>query len=300
MSATHTTAAAYAAAPKILRMDKATASDWATVERWAASDGRNPGIDDADLTMIKYGDGFRVAQMDDRLASAFSLVRYDNTYAHLGNLLVAPDLRGTGYEAATLAQAIQLAADRTIGVDATPEQLDFFTRHGFEDTSRTIRYQGPASPHNRDSNVVPPLRHDRVQIGAVDAAAFPAPRHALAIGFAAVPGRHTLVYRSRSAIRGYGVLRPAYTGMHIGPVYADSEVVAAALLGALCGLADTQGAAVLTVDVPYASSIARDLVERYGLKYAGKTVRMHRRGRHAVPTAASSRSCYALTSLELG
>jgi GNAT superfamily N-acetyltransferase len=299
VSAIHTTATARAL--EGVQLHEATKADLETVERWAATEGRNPGTEDARLLTTQDPDGFLVGHLDDRLVCSVSIVRYGMGYAHLGNLLVAPDMRGHGLEKAAFTAALRLADGRTIGGDAAPEQLNLFRRYGFAPAELTARYKAAPAPQPRINPHVTALeRHDYNQLGVLDAAAFPAPRHALAIAFAALPGRHTLVYREKTIVRGYGVLRPAHSGMRIGPLYADSEIVALALLDALSGLAASLNARTITIDIPLINPYGIELARSRGLHLAEQTRRMYRPGHSGIPTAASGRSCSALTSLELG
>lgn len=281
---------------------RATVGDWETVQRWAAAEGRNPSVGDTRLFMAKDPKGFRVGHQDSRLVSSVSVVRYDDFYAHIGHLLVAPDLDAVDYRRATFTAAVQLAKERAIGLDADPDQLDFYHGHGFEPAWRAIRYQGRPSPYPRTSPHVDLYqRQDRIPTAAMDAAVFPAQRHAFAIGFAALPGRYAVVYRTRNVVQGYGVLRPAHHGIRIGPVYADSEIAAAALLGALCDRACQLNASTVAIDVPDNNPTAMALAEAFGLHHDSETTRMYRPGRNGVPPAKSSdQTCFALTSLELG
>jgi len=286
---------------RVLALCKATAGDWTTVTRWAADAGWNPGIGDARMLMDADPTSFRVGRQDDRLISAVSIVRYPGGYAHLGNLLVAPDMRGIGWGRTTLAAALPLAGERTIGADVPPDLTDLLGQQGFERVWRTIRYQGRPSPHPQPTPYVAPLeRRELTRLAAMDAEVFPVPRHGLAMGFAASPGHHTLVYRrGAAAIQGYGVLRPAHQGMRIGPVYADSDTTAHALLKTLCDRASRLDASSITLDVPDCNPGASSVAEDYGLHRVSETTRMYRPGRHPVPTT-SSRTCFALTSLETG
>lgn len=280
---------------------RATVGDWETVQRWAAAEGRNPGVGDARLFMVKDPKGFRVGHQDGRLVSSVSVVRYDDFYAHIGHLLVAPDIDVVDYRRTTFTAAVQLAKQRAIGLDAAPDQLDFYRGHGFEPAWRAIRYQGRPSPNPRSNPRIDLYRRqDHIPTAAMDAAVFPSPRHAFAIAFAATPGRFALVYRTRNMVQGYGVLRPAHHGMRIGPIYADSEIVAADLLRALCGHA-SELTSIITIDVPDNNPTAMTLAEACGLHHDSETTRMYHPGRYRIPPAKSAdRTCFALTSLELG
>jgi len=290
-----------AAAGTTVKMVPATGADYATIVRWAAGQDRRPGAGDARLAGLKDGEGFLVGHLDDRLVCSSSIIRYGRDYAHLGYVLAAPDLRGRGLEKLALTAALRLAHGYTVGVDVPREQLGLYRLHGFAPAGSTSRYQGVPAPQPRnDRRVTVLLRRDFNQVGMLDAAAFGAPRHALAIAVAASLGQHTLVYRDKNVIRGYGVLRPAHDGMRIGPLYADSEIVASALLDSLCGIATTLKADTVTIDIPDTSPAAVGLVNSRGLHPVGGTVRMYRLGSSGVPNNASSRFCFALTSLELG
>lgn len=301
MSTSHVATDREAACPPF-DLVRATVGDWETVQRWAAAQGRSLGIGDSRLFMAKDPKGFRVGHQDGRLVSSVSVVRYDDFYAHVGHLLVAPDLDAADYRRATFTAAMQLTKERAVGLDAVPDQIDFYRGHGFEPAWRAIRYRGRPSPHPRPNpHVGLYQRQDRIPTAAMDAAVFPAPRHAFAIGFAALPGRYALVYRTRNVVQGYGVLRHAHHGMHIGPIYADSEIAAIALLGALCDRACQLNASTVTIDVPDNNPTAMALAEACGLNHDSETTRMYHPGRHGVPPATSSdQTCFAVTSLELG
>lgn len=290
-----------AVASTTVKMVPATGADHATIVRWAAGQDRRPGVGDARLAGLKDPEGFLVGHLDHRLVCSASIIRYGRDYAHLGYVLAAPDMRGRGLEKIALTAALRLAHGYTIGVDVPREQLGLYRLHGFTPAASTIRYQGAPAPQPRsDRRVSVLLRRDFNQVGTLDAAAFGAPRHALAIAVAASPGKHTLVYRDKNVVRGYGVLRPAHEDMRIGPLHADSEIVAAALLDGLCGIAVTLKADTVTIDVPDTSPCAIGVVNSRGLHPAGGTVRMYRLGHNGVPNSAASRFYFALTSLELG
>ncbi|OLE22073.1 MAG: hypothetical protein AUG49_20345 [Catenulispora sp. 13_1_20CM_3_70_7] len=260
-----------------MKVEQTGVLDWKAVEQWAADEGWNPGAGDALLFQAVDPAGFLIGTLNGRLVSAISVVNYDEHYAHIGYFLVTPSLRGLGIGTATWSAAIGHAGDRAIGLDAVPEQVDRYSRHGFRPAWRTIRFTGPvpAQPPLAGGNITEPTTPDLGLMATLDAACFPA-----------------------GHVDGYGVLRRAWHGWRIGPLYAESPKAAAALFDALCDRAQRLKATGITIDVPETNRAALDLAEAHGLSHAGETIRMYRPGRTGLrPTGAHA---YGLTSLEVG
>jgi len=64
---------------------------------WAAKEGWNPGLYDANCFYSQDPNGFFVGLLDGKIISTVSAVRYDNTYGFLGFYIVKPQFRGKGY-----------------------------------------------------------------------------------------------------------------------------------------------------------------------------------------------------------
>src|SRR5260370_38379833 len=63
---------------------------------WAAEEGWNPGVDDAECFRQADDGGFIGAFIDGRMAASISVVAYDQAFAFLGFYIVAPEFRSRG------------------------------------------------------------------------------------------------------------------------------------------------------------------------------------------------------------
>jgi len=73
------------------RKEVDTAADWAAAEGW------NPGMHDADCFWRADTNGFIGGWLGDEQAAAISVVRYGTSFGFLGFYIVRPDCRGKGY-----------------------------------------------------------------------------------------------------------------------------------------------------------------------------------------------------------
>ncbi|MEV5594472.1 GNAT family N-acetyltransferase [Streptomyces sp. NPDC052496] len=273
----------------------ATLEEWREVARWAADEGWNPGLVDTDCFHATDPDGFFIGLLDGRLVSSVSVVNYSPEYAFLGYYLVHPDFRGRGLGLATWRAAVPHAGDRTIGLDAVPEQEATYRRSGFRTAYRTTRYRGrPVRPGTPAVPVVPVTAGHLDELAAYDRQCFPAGRRAFLSRWLTAAGHHAYAQIRDGRVAGYGVLRPARDGYRLGPLFADTSRGAEALFDALTahlGPDDT-----VHVDIPDPHHSARSLALSRGLAPDSHTLRMYT---GPAPAVRPERG-YAVTSLELG
>ncbi|MGA7304387.1 MAG: GNAT family N-acetyltransferase [Rhodothermales bacterium] len=67
-----------------------------TLVEWAAHEGWNPGLDDADVFWATDPHGFVAAEIDGELIGGGSIVAYGRRYGFMGFFIVRSDLRGQG------------------------------------------------------------------------------------------------------------------------------------------------------------------------------------------------------------
>ena len=63
---------------------------------WAAREGWNPGLDDAEVFWNADPDGFVAAEIGDELIGGGSIVAYDKRYGFMGFFIMRPDCRRRG------------------------------------------------------------------------------------------------------------------------------------------------------------------------------------------------------------
>lgn len=262
---------------------------------WAAGEGWNPGLADAECFYPTDPAGFLVGLWEGEPVAAISVVRYDDQFAFLGFYIVVPEMRGRGLGWRIWEAGLIHAGERTVGLDGVVAQQDNYRKSGFDLAHRNIRYGGPAqmgSPdadaHLVDANLV---KVDRVI--AYDQAFFPAPRERF-LGCWLRPAERTAKILLRDGdIAGYGVIRPCREGHKIGPLFAEDEAGADLLFRGL--VQECPGEKVF-LDPPEPNRAAVALAERHGLEPVFETARMYRGAAPALPLEKT----YGITTFELG
>ena len=214
---------------------------------WAAREGWNPGLDDADVFWATDPEGFIAAEMGGELVGGGSIVAYGRRYGFMGFFIMRADHRGRGLgdrlwnERKRLLQA-RLDPDAAIGMDGVFAMQGYYARGGFRFVCRDLRFEGrgaEASPARPPDGIADASSVPFERIDAYDRRHVPAPRAAFLRAWLRRPGGHALVATGEGgdgdAIRGYAVLRPCRVGHKIGPLFADSPEVAERLFVALSG-----------------------------------------------------------------
>jgi hypothetical protein len=270
----------------------------AEVLHWAAAEGWNPGLFDAQPFYAADPHGFFLVEIEGTAAGAISAVAYDEHFGFVGLYIVRPEFRG-GYCSVALARAARdYLGGRTIGLDGVAAKQKNYQRLGFTPAYRTIRFGG--IPRNPKGKIEPPicelipLRHlPFAEVLAYDRQLFPAWRPAFLEAWIQQMGSVALAVVRNNCLAGYAVARLCCFGYKVGPLFADQSAYAEAILQALT---DTLPEATLSLDIPEPNAAAIDLAQRWSLKPSFETVRMYR---GAPPQHDLSRT-YGITSLELG
>jgi ribosomal protein S18 acetylase RimI-like enzyme len=257
---------------------------------WAADEGWNPGVDDAECFRQADEGGFIGAFIDGRMAASISVVAYDQAFAFLGFYIVAPEFRGRGFGLALWRAGMARLGDRVVGLDGVVAQQDNYARSGFRLAWRNVRYEGRGGG-TEPPGLVPLSAVPFAEIATYDRALFPATRD----GFLAC---WTSRYRGRAVIeagrlRGYGVIRPCRIGWKIGPLFADSSADAEALFA---GLAAQAPGEPIFLDIPQINAEVMALVARRGMRACFETARMYAGGMPSLPLARM----FGITTFELG
>ena len=272
------------------REDLALALDWAAAEGW------NPGLADADCFLAADPDGFLLAEIDGAPAGCVSAVRYGSGFGFLGFYIVRPGLRGRGLGLALWRAAMDRLGARVVGLDGVVAQQANYRRSGFGLLHRNIRY-GAAAPRPPGAAglpaVIPAAGVPWDAIAAFDRRFFPTPRDAFLRAWLAAPGHVARAVLAGDGMRGYAVLRPCREGSKIGPLFAANPATARALFAAL--LAEAPPGPVF-LDLPEPNGDALAMAAEAGMAPAFETARMYAGPAPDLPLA----HIYGITSFELG
>lgn len=278
--------------------------DLSIAAAWAAAEGWNPGRHDSKAFFAADPSGFFIGEIDRQPVATFSAIAYDSLYGFVGFYIVHPDFRGRGHGLEIWKAGLAHLGARTIGLDGVVAQQENYKRSGFKLTYRNSRYAGKIPvPRAKPGD----LSTEEVTAGLLDARLlapslirefdrhyFPAGRDAFLAHWLQQPEAVALAHIEDGSLDGYGMVRPAYEGWRVGPLFAKSEATARALLLALA--ARTPAEAVFYMDVPEANAAAVRLAKQLEMTSMFDTARMYT----GTAPKIDVRGIYGVTSLELG
>jgi len=238
---------------------------------WAAAEGWNPGVADAQCFAAAAGDGFLIGEIEGKPAAIISIVNYDDRFAFLGFYIVRPELRGQGLGLQIWQAALRQAGQRIIGLDGVVAQQANYRKSGFNLSHNNIRYGGVPAWRGAEGDTVALSDIPLEMIVAEDARVFPADRAAFWQAWLDAPGHKGRALLRDGQLAAWGVIRRSRTGRKVGPLVADDRKSAEAVLAALIG--EEEGEVFL--DVPEPNSEAVTLATSYGLAPVFETARMY-------------------------
>lgn len=197
---------------------------------------------------------FRLAMRGDECIGSGGAVLYEQRLAWIAMILVDPAERGRGIATRIVADLLQrLQRFAVVGLDATPQGVAVYTRHGFTARSGFARMERPADAlamrDFHDPAVVPLKVSELPRLAGVDRAVFgadrmptlrwaaeQAPEYAFRLDAVASGGAPSYLFG-----------RHGHRTEHLGPLVAPHEGAASALVSAV--LAAHPGRA-FTLDAP--------------------------------------------------
>lgn len=271
-----------------------TRQDLNLAVEWAAKEGWNPGLHDADSYYRADPQGFLVGMLGDEAIAAISAVRYGKGFGFLGFYLVKPEYRGRGYGIQIWDAGLKYLQGRNIGLDGVVAQQSNYQKSGFTLAYRNIRYEGKGGGPSPDAEIVQLSRLPVESITTYDRPFFPDERADFIKAWIAQADCHALGIMAHDKLAGYGVIRPCRTGYKIGPLFADTPVLAEGLFQALKSKLKDRDSIYL--DVPEPNQAAVTLSERHGMTVSFETARMYT---GAFPHLPMNR-LFGVTSFEIG
>lgn len=270
---------------------------------WAAREGWNPGLQDAELFWTTDPEAFIAAELEGELIGGGAITSYGGEYGFMGFFIVRPEFRGRGFGNTLWHARRQRLLDRlqpgaSIGLDGVFTMQDYYARGGFVFSHRNLRFRTeitrrPATSPDDDQNIVSlnDVPFDRLL--AYDRTCFPASRSNFLKGWISQPDALALGYRRGGQLCGYGVVRRCGEGCKIGPLFADDTQVAEALYVHLAAFA-TGGP--LFLDAPENNPAAMALVKQHQMVEVFGCARMYL----GQPPDLAHERIFGVTTFELG
>ncbi|PVE07835.1 GNAT family N-acetyltransferase [Streptomyces scopuliridis] len=267
---------------------------------WADEEGWNPGKSDRHSFFPTDPGGFIFGRLNGEAVTSVSAVRYGTDFGFIGFYIARPAVRGQGYGIQVWRAAMARLAGRNVGLDGVIDQQENYRKSGFRKAWNNVRYEGVPAAAGIAATGIPDgialidaRRISFDQLAAYDRRFFPAERDAFLASWIGLPDRTSLAAVHDGELRGFAAIRPCSGASRIGPLYASSPEVAAALLS---GLAATVPGAPVAIDIPDINAPSVRLAEELGLTPSFEAARMYT---GPVPEMDLA-GLYAVTSLELG
>ena len=260
---------------------------------WAAAEGWNPGINDAECFYHTDPHGFYAAKLRGEIVGTMSVVKYSDNFAFGGLYIVKPKFRGLGIGLRMQQFVLDNYNDVNVGIDGVVEMQEKYEQDGFHFAHNNTRYAGVIKG-KRSQRCVPIRKQDFQEVAAFDSAFFPAPRPRFLRKWLFQNDTSSQLIRNKVGnICSYGVIRKCRVGYKIGPLFADNLSDAEQLLTSLAVTADGE---TVFLDVPEANTAAVELAIECGMLPVFNTVRMYTKTAPPLPL----KKIYGITTFELG
>ena len=264
--------------------------------QWAANEGWNPGLHDADSFYATDPNGYFMGFLNGLPITCISAVAYDEAFGFIGFYITKPEFRGKGYGVRTWNKAIEYLRTQNIGLDGVFAQQENYKKSGFKLAYRNIRYKHIAEPTftAEEKNLLNLSTVPFNDLVSYDNECFPTSRPQFLKSWLAMADSYGLASVSNNKITGYGVIRKCRQGYKIGPLFADNSSVAEVLYRSLCNRIE-KGAEVF-FDVPEVNEEAVNLAKKNGMVEVFGTARMYTK----LQPKTTLNKIYGVTTFELG
>lgn len=266
-----------------------------TAVDWAAKEGWDPGLSDAECFYRADPTGFFSGKLNGEIISVGSAIRYDDQFGFCGFYIVKPEFRGKGYGIKLTQSRLAYLGERNVGIDGVAEMQDKYKRLGYRIAHKNVRYQGRGgiSLSGDDTTITKLSEVDFEKLCEYDRRHFPAARKTFLSHWVRYPGSAGYAILDNGTIKGYGIIRPCIEGYKIGPLFADEPDVAEQIFAKLTQHAEGE---FYYLDIPEVNPNAKALVNKHGFKEVFETARMYLRYDPELPL----NNIYGITTFELG
>ena len=288
-----------------LHIRNMTRAELDVIVEWAANEGWNPGLHDADIFWATDPDAFIAAELKGEMIGGGSIVNYGGVCGFMGFFLIHPQFRGRGFGAqlwlARRERLIKrLQAPARIEMDGVFNMQSFYAKGGFQFLHRDFRFQATASAQSNvpasnstlcDVVDLSTLAFD--EINQYDQTIFMAPRPQFLRRWISQPACHALGATHNGKLVGYAIARPSRTGYRIGPLFANDPTIARMLFQSLLTRLPHQQ---VQIDVPECNTAGVEMVKSSGFQEVFGCARMA----FGPPLPRPLQNIFGVTTFELG
>jgi len=276
-----------------------TRSELDTAVEWAATEGWNPGLHDADIFWQTDPDGFVTLERQGEMIGSGSIISYGGLFGFMGFFIVRPDLRGSGlgtslwYKRKALLEA-RLQPGAAIGMDGVFAMQPFYKKGGFVFSHRNLRMECKNKLVRFDEKMVKHYSEDKFEaLLKFDTAHFGFERATFLRAWLSSQDHHTFYYEDEGLVKGFAVIRKCLKGWKVGPLFAETSYIGNQLFAALntVPLFET-----IYLDVPENNPDAVEMADTYEMQESFGCARMYAGPAPRLPW----RQIYGVTSFELG
>lgn len=269
-----------------------------TLVHWAALEGWNPGLQDAEIFWATDPNGFYGYFDNETLIGGGSVVSYDGQFGFMGFFIVHPDYRAKGIGRELWQQRrdtllSRLQPEAAIGMDGVLAMQPFYQKGGFKIAYRDERYEKEGTKYPNNPAVQTITESDFEAISTLDTECFGVSRTAFLSLWLTATNAKAFKYANNGNLLGFAVLRQCQKGYKIGPLFAENTIVAEALYEHC--LSEAIGEPVY-LDIPVNNKAAVALVTKYNADYVFECARMY----HGQPPKIAMEKIFGITSFELG
>lgn len=265
---------------------------------WAAREGWNPGLHDAELFYETDPEGFYGYFEQNTMIGGGSIVSYNGELGFMGFFIVHPEYRAKGIgndlwllRRDTLLKRLQPNA--AIGMDGVVAMQPFYQKGGFSIAYRDERYEKKGEHFPANPLVQLATAKDEAALFALDLECFGVERKKFLKLWLNPTKSKTFTYTEKDTLLGFAVLRKCQTGFKIGPLFAENEKVAEALYERCLTEAIEEP---VYLDIPLNNKAALSMVNKYKAGYVFECARMY----YNVPPKTATAKVFGITSFELG
>lgn len=260
---------------------------------WAAKEGWNPGLYDAEAFYAADPQGYYIGLLNDEPIGVVSAISYDENYGFVGFYIIKPEHRGKRYGLILLNAAMQHLEGKNVGTDGVLHKQQTYSHlFGMKFAYKNVRYEGIARKAT-SKNTVELKTIPFKDVLEYDTMMFPAKRESFLKEWIKQPENYSLATTKNNKLTGFGVIRKCHKGYKIGPIFADNKEYAQDIFNGL--ISNIEGE-TFYFDSPEANPDAIKIAEDYNMEVVFGTARMYLKEQPDIPI----HKLFGVTTFELG